>query len=81
MRQKDAVQHLGWSKAQASDLFTGKQRYTQDLIDEVAQWLQLAPYELLMHPEDALAIRDVQRSAQRLPGPIAFTPHAAKKAS
>jgi transcriptional regulator with XRE-family HTH domain len=72
VRQKDAVDKLGWSKAQASDLFTGKQRYTQDLVDEVAHWLQLAPYELLMHPADALAIRSMQASAARLPGLVDF---------
>ncbi len=66
VRQKDAVEKLGWSKAQASDLFTGKQRYTQDLVDEVAAWLQLSPYELLMHPDDAHAIRAMRNSAARL---------------
>lgn len=66
VRQKDAVAKLGWSKAQASDLFTGKQRYTQDLVDEVAAWLQLAPYELLMPPDDAYAIRAMRDSAARL---------------
>jgi transcriptional regulator with XRE-family HTH domain len=78
VRQKDAVNKLGWSKAQASDLFTGKQRYTQDLIDEVAAWLHLAPYELLMAPADAYAIREMRESAARLAGPVAFTPPAAK---
>lgn len=72
VRQKDAVEKLGWSKAQASDLFTGKQRYTADLVDEVAQWLQLAPYELLMPPEDALAIRAMRNSAARIVGPVDF---------
>ncbi len=67
VRQRDAIQHLGWSKAQASDLFTGKQRYTQDLVEDVAKWLHLAPYELLMHPDDAMAIRDMMRTAARLP--------------
>jgi transcriptional regulator with XRE-family HTH domain len=80
VRQKDAIEKLGWSKAQASELFTGKQRYTQDLIDEVAHWLQLAPYELLMPPEDAIAIRDMRASAARFHGPVAFDQAAARKA-
>lgn len=73
VRQKDAVEKLGWSKAQASDIFTGKQRYTADLVDEVALWLHLAPYELLMAPEDALAIRAMRSSAARMQGPVAVT--------
>jgi hypothetical protein len=68
VRQVDAINKLGWSKAQASDLWTGKQRYNQDLIDEVAAWLQLSPYELLMPPEDALAIRAMRESAARMAG-------------
>lgn len=73
VRQRDAIEKLGWSKAQASDLFTGKQRYTQDLIDEVSAWLRLSPYELLMEPEDALAIRGIFQSAsRRTPGPVVF---------
>ncbi len=80
VRQVDAVNHLGWSKAQASDLWTGKQRYTQDLIDEVAAWLRLQPYELLMPPEDALAIRQMRQSAARLPPPVVITPPAQKTA-
>lgn len=69
------MKQLSWSKSQASDLFNGKQRYTQDLIDEVAAWLQLAPYELLMPPEEAMAIRAMRNSA-RVAGPVAFTPAA-----
>lgn len=79
VRQKDAINKLGWSKAQASDLFNGNQRYTQDLIDEVSQWLQLAPYELLMPPSEALAIRAMRDSAARMQGPVGFEPPALKK--
>lgn len=72
VRQVDAIEKLGWSKAQASDLFTGKQRYNQDLIEVVSDWLQLDPYELLMHPDDAHAIRAMRNSAARLQGPVVF---------
>lgn len=78
VRQKDAIEKLGWSKAQASDLFTGKQRYTQDLIDEVSAWLQLEPFELLMAPEDALALRDMRASVARLITPVAIEGRRAK---
>lgn len=74
VRQKDAIDKLGWSKAQASDLWNGKQRYTEDLVDEVSTWLQIAPYELLMHPDDAHAIRAMRASAARMVGPVAFEP-------
>lgn len=64
--QADAVRELGWPKATASDLWTGKQRYTQDYIEEVAAWFQLRPFELLLHPADAMAIRQFRESAARV---------------
>jgi hypothetical protein len=62
-KQADAVRDLDWPKAKASDLWTGKQRYTQDLIEEVSAWLNIRPYELLMHPDDAMAIRRLRETA------------------
>jgi hypothetical protein len=56
-RQADAIRDLGWSRSSASDLWTGKQRYTQDHVDEVARWLGIAPYELLMPPAEAMWLR------------------------
>jgi hypothetical protein len=63
-RQADAQRELGWPKSNASDLFNGKQRYTQNLVDDVARWLNIAPYEVLMHPKEALAIRSLRDSAR-----------------
>ncbi len=62
-RQRDAQHELGWAKASASDLWNGKQRYTQDLVDEVATWLGILPFELLMPPAQALALRRLRQSA------------------
>jgi hypothetical protein len=64
--QADAQRALGWSKASASTLFRNKQRYTQDLIDEAADWLQVRPYELLLPPDVAMAIRRVREDAARI---------------
>lgn len=64
--QADATRDLDWPKAKASDLWTGKQRYTQDLVDEVATWFNIRPYELLMHPADAMALRQMRDAVARL---------------
>lgn len=65
-RQADAIRELGWSKSQASYLWTGRQPYTQARVDEVAIWFQIRPHELLMHPADAMAVRQVRESAARI---------------
>lgn len=62
--QADAQRDLGWSKATASDLWNGKQRYTQDHIDEVSNWLSIEPFELLMLPREALALKAFREAAQ-----------------
>lgn len=65
-RQADAMRDLGWAKATASALWNGDQRYTQDLIDEVSIRFNIAPHELLMHPADAMALRQVREGAIRV---------------
>jgi transcriptional regulator with XRE-family HTH domain len=62
-RQADAQRDLGWSKATASELWNGNQRYTQDLVDQVAGWLKIQPFELLMPPSEAEALRQVREAA------------------
>lgn len=61
--QADAQRELGWPKATASDLWNAKQRYTQDLVDQVAKWLGLQPYELLLPPTEAEGLRQMRQAA------------------
>lgn len=61
--QADAQRELGWNKSTASDLWNGKQRYNQQYVDEAALWLNIKPYELLMHPDEAMAIRRLRAAA------------------
>lgn len=62
--QADAQRDIGWPKSTASYLFNGRQRYTQNLIDEASRWLGIAPFELLLHPSEAVAIRNIRQSAR-----------------
>ena len=56
-RQSDIVRDLDWNKARVSLLFANKQQYTRDVVNDLANYLHIAPHELLMHPADAMAIR------------------------
>jgi len=60
--QADLQRALSWSKAKAHDVWHGQQ-YTQALVDEVSAWLQIRPFELLLPPEQAMAIRRLRDSA------------------
>jgi transcriptional regulator with XRE-family HTH domain len=56
----------GWSKATMSQLFNGTQDYSPKVVNEAAAALSVEPWELLMPPERAMAIRKLQSSAERV---------------
>lgn len=47
-------------------MLSGKQPYTRDAINELSDYLHIKPYELLMHPQDAMALRSFYRDAVRI---------------
>ncbi|NVD44364.1 helix-turn-helix domain-containing protein [Qipengyuania atrilutea] len=65
-RQADIARDLEWNKARVSLTASGKQPYTRDDINEIADYLNLRPYELLMHPEDAMRMRRLRDEMMRL---------------
>lgn len=64
--QAEIVRELDWNKAKVSLTASGKQPYSRDDINEIADYLHLKPYELLMHPDDAMAIRQMRASAETI---------------
>ncbi len=44
----------------------GEQQYTRDAVNEIAAYLNIRPHELLMHPDDAHAIRRLKAEMVRL---------------
>lgn len=66
VRQADIMKATDYSKATMSDLANGKQRFNRDILNEVARALNVRPYELLMHPDEAMAIRRVRESAVKI---------------
>ncbi len=66
VRQRDMVERAGWSKASASQLYTGVQDYSPKIVNEAAVALNLEPFELLMRPERAMAYRRQREAAIQL---------------
>lgn len=52
----------GWDKRKTSFLVTGRQEYRRQEVNEAAAALNLEPWELLMHPADAMEVRQVRAS-------------------
>lgn len=65
-KQADIVRDLDWNKARVSLMLRGKQPYDRDSINELAAYLNLQPHELLMHPDDAMALRRMRRLAEQM---------------
>ncbi len=65
-KQSDIVRDLDWNKARVSLMLRGEQPYTRDAVNELSAYLNLRPHELLMHPDDAMAIRRLKADMIRL---------------
>lgn len=61
--QADLEKELEWNKSKASLMIHCTQKYTRDEVNQVADWLHIEPYELLMHPRDANALRQLRATA------------------
>lgn len=62
-RQVDMVHDLGWDKARANFVFHNKQPYRREVVNEISRWLGIKPFELLMRPSEALALRRLRETA------------------
>lgn len=64
--QADLVRRTDYPKAKISDLANGKQRYNRDILNDIAHALNIHPFELLMHPSDAMAQRRMKKLAEQM---------------
>lgn len=65
-KQADMARELEWNKAKVSLTASGKQPYDRDDVNEASAYLNIEPYELLMHPADAMALRRLRQDAARI---------------
>jgi transcriptional regulator with XRE-family HTH domain len=62
-RQAALVNELGWGKGRASKTWNGKIPYRREIVIELARWLGIRPYELLMPPNEAVNLRRLRETA------------------
>lgn len=61
--QTRMMAETGWSKATMSQLYNNKQDYSPAIINAAAKALNVEPFELLMRPERAMAMRRQREAA------------------
>lgn len=62
-KQAALAKQTGWSKAKMSALYNYEQDFNSRALEEAARALGIAPFELLMHPDDAFALRRLRKDA------------------
>jgi hypothetical protein len=67
-RQADLVKELGWAKGRANKFFHGQHPYRREIVNELAAWLEIEPWELLMEPERAEKIKRLMGAAYDVVG-------------
>jgi plasmid maintenance system antidote protein VapI len=72
--QADLVKKLDYPKAKANAIWNREQRLNEDIMAEVAALVNARPYELLMHPEDAYALRRLQALVRDAVRPVEPAP-------
>jgi len=63
VKQADMIKLTDWSKASMSQLYNGKQDYSPKIVEAAAKALNVEPFELLMKPERAMALRRQREAA------------------
>lgn len=64
--QADLARDIGWNKSKSSLFASGQQRYHRDDVNTLAAYLNLEPFELLLPPDRAMALRQMRSSAERI---------------
>lgn len=67
-RQAALSNELGWNKSKANFFWHGRQPYRREVVNEISHWLGIEPYELLMSPREALALRRLRQAAAVIVG-------------
>jgi transcriptional regulator with XRE-family HTH domain len=65
-RQATLSNELGWTKGRANLVWHGRQPYRREVVNQLAEWLGIEPYELLMPPQEALAMRRLRDAARTI---------------
>lgn len=66
LRQADIIKKTDWSRGTVSNIYNGKTDYYRAIVNDLARALNIEPYELLMHPDEAMAIRRMRQSALQI---------------
>ena len=71
--QRDLITKLDWLPAKANKVWHGVQIAKLDEVADIADLLNIAPWELLMHPEEAMRLRRLRSVLEEVAQPAPAT--------
>lgn len=72
--QNNLIKDLGWPPQKANRIWHRLQPLRDNEIAEIAEFLNVRPYEMLMHPSDAMRFRRIEATINEVGPPTTPTP-------
>jgi hypothetical protein len=66
--QATLAKERDWTPSTMHGIYHGRTSYYRDIVNLIAAKLHIEPYELLMHPDQAMALRRQREDALRIVG-------------
>lgn len=64
--QADLARDCGWNNSTMHGIYHGRTAYYREIVNLIADKLKIRPYELLMHPDEANAMRQLRKEALKV---------------
>lgn len=63
VKQAALAKECGWNNSTMHGIYHGRTEYYREIVNLIAGKLNIQPYELLMHPDEAMALRRLRETA------------------
>lgn len=64
--QSKLARQCGWNTSTMHGIYHGRTQYYREIVNLIAGNLNIKPYELLMHPDEAFALRQQREVALKI---------------
>lgn len=66
VKQAHLARQCDWEPSTMHGIYHGRTDYYREIVNLIAKKLNIQPYELLMHPDEAMALRALRKDAMRV---------------
>lgn len=66
VKQATLAKECGWTNSTMHGIYHGRTDYYRELVNLISSKLNIEPFELLMHPDEAMAHRRMRIAAEQM---------------